>query len=155
MASTELDNMKERHRAEVEEQIEALRPTVEKYEELVEYRESAFGSSPRGRRSTRTRSGASGDRSEANRPEQFLKAVAEAPGASIPEITKWINEQPDNDKAVNANYLYRVRNDLVKDGSVRQEGNNRHYLTEKGAEQIGVKLDAPAKSPAKRAPAAA
>lgn len=149
--ATELESMIDRHRSEVEAKIEELRPQYEEYERLVTYRDGMTGATPRARRATRTRStGGGGGGSNVNRSHETLEALRDEPGLTIPDLAKKMD--------VSANYLYRVRDNLEKDGLIRREG-ARLFLTDKGSEEVGGKpAEEGAKAPGagrKATPAAA
>lgn len=116
------DSLIEKQRAEVDAEIEKLRPAAEEYERLVAYRDSMGAASPRKRATRAPRGGNTSTpaRSDANRPQQFLDAVKDNPGATIPQIAAAIGD-------VSANYLYRVRDTLVEEKKVRKEG-QQHFL---------------------------
>lgn len=128
----DIESLVERHRSEVEAEIEKLRPQAEEYERLVAYRES-MGSAPRARRSSRGSGSRAASRPNADRPQQFLDALKDNPGAKIPDIAASIGD-------VSANYLYRVRDGLIEEGKVRKDDDGKHYLVEaEGAKSGGRK----------------
>lgn len=139
MSTTDIDSLIERHREEVDAEIDKLRPAAEEFERLMTYREG-MGKAPSARRTTRTRrttSGGGGGGSNADRPQQFLEALKDKPdGLSIPEVAAEVGD-------VSPNYLYRVRDGLVEDGMVEKKG-SKHILTKKGSDALAAKAGATA-----------
>jgi len=127
------ETLLERHLAEVDAELEKLRPMHEQYLELEDYKARMTGTAPRSRSTARSTSGTRRTRRSSGdgpgRREQFMQVLADQPNSTIPDVAKAID-------GVSPNYLYRVRDGLVEDGFI-VEGDSGHFsLTDEGKKHL-------------------
>ncbi len=137
--AVEIEDLREKHLAEIDQQMDEFRPAHEAFLRLQEYKDSLSGGKTTTRRSSN--GGSRGTRAGVDRRQEVIDFLRENPGATIPDMGKGMN--------VSNNYLYRVRDGLVDEGIIRKEG-NKHFLADGG-----TPTDAPAKGAKGKEPAAA
>ncbi len=115
-------------RSGIDARIKELRPLVSELERLEEVKarlDAAAGSDRTGERRSsadgRRRGGAGRGRGrprkgQPTRAEDFLRIVGSTPGATVAEIAREMGG------GVSPNYLYRVRDRLLDQGAIRQDG---------------------------------